>query len=282
MYNQFSRYFSIAALAFFLISCDTSTSQNDGDAPMDSTTRVEMVTDLGTIVLKLYDKTPKHRDNFIALVEKGAYDSLLFHRVIETFMIQGGDPQSKTAAAGDTLGNGGVGYRVPAEFDTTLFHKRGALAAARDNNAERASSGIQFYIVQGRAMSDSLLDIAEGRINGWLAEHYNLNDPANEPLADSLKQAIDNEDWETAQQISMTLRQMAKTYDDFDRYAIPEAHREVYRSIGGAPHLDQNYTVFGEVLEGMAIVDSIAAVMVDPLNRPLEDVRIRSVRILQP
>lgn len=123
--------------------------------------RVKITTSLGDIVLKLSNKTPKHRDNFIKLVKEHFYDSLLFHRVINNFMIQSGDPKSKNAAAGILLGNGSVPYTIPAEFDTTLYHKRGALAAARDNNPEKASSGCQFYIVQGKQVNGEELDIIE-------------------------------------------------------------------------------------------------------------------------
>jgi len=125
--------------------------------------RVKITTSLGDIVIKLYDKTPKHRDNFIKLVNEHIYDSLLFHRVIKNFMIQGGDPKSKNAAPGIRLGEGDVGYTIPAEFDSTLFHKRGALAAARDDNPKKASSGCQFYIVEGKKLNDSELDIIENK-----------------------------------------------------------------------------------------------------------------------
>lgn len=126
-------------------------------------TRVKIMTDMGDIVVRLYDKTPKHRDNFIKLVNEHFYDSLLFHRVISSFMIQGGDPDSKHAPAGAMLGSGDVGYTIPAEFDTTLYHKRGALCAARTNNPEKASSGCQFYIVQGKTYGDTELDMIQQR-----------------------------------------------------------------------------------------------------------------------
>ena len=125
--------------------------------------RVKITTNMGDIVVLLYDKTPRHKDNFIKLVKEHFYDSLLFHRVINTFMIQGGDPNSKNAAPGEMLGNGDVGYTIPAEFDTTLYHKRGALCAARTDNPEKASSGCQFYIVQGKTSSDGELDMIEMR-----------------------------------------------------------------------------------------------------------------------
>jgi peptidyl-prolyl cis-trans isomerase B (cyclophilin B) len=186
-------------------------------------TRVKLTTDSGVIVIRLYDKTPKHRDNFIKLVNDHFFDSLLFHRVIQGFMIQGGDPNSKYAAPGMQLGMGGTGYTIPAEFDTSLFHKRGVLAAARDNNPERASSGCQFYIVQGRTYSDAELNGLE-------------------------------------QQMGMK---------------FSAEKRKAYKTIGGTPFLDMNYTVFGEVEKGIEVVDKIAAVPKDGGDRPIGDVRMK-------
>jgi peptidyl-prolyl cis-trans isomerase B (cyclophilin B) len=187
--------------------------------------KVKVITDYGTMTIRLYDQTPLHRDNFIKLVKKHFYDSLLFHRVIANFMIQGGDPDSKRAAAGAPLGNGGVGYTIPAEFRLDLYHKKGVLAAARDNNPAKASDGCQFYIVQGKQFTGGQLDTLEQtRLGGR---------------------------------------------------KLPVDQREVYQTIGGAPHLDQNYTVFGEVVKGLNVIDSIAAVKTDGRNRPLQDVRMK-------
>lgn len=193
---------------------------------------IEMVTTEGTIVLRLSDSTPLHRDNFLRLVKTKYYDSVLFHRVIKNFMIQAGDPNSKQAAAGVALGEGGPSYRVPAEFRPTLFHKKGVLAAARDNNPEKSSSGSQFYIVQGKKFTDAGLDSVE------------------------------------------TMRLKRK---------LPVEQREVYKTIGGTPHLDQNYTVFGEVVGGLDVVDRIAAVPTSrtPPDRPVTDVRILSARLVK-
>ena len=244
-------------------------------------TQVEMVTSEGTILLELYNETPQHRDNFIKIINDGVLDSVLFHRVIENFMIQGGDPDSKYANASDTLGNGGLDYRVPAEFHPDLFHKKGVLAAARDGNSERASSSTQFYIVQGRVFTDSLLDVQLERVNGWLAQHYVKHDPANASLFDSLNMAYEAEDWENFSRINTQFREMAESYDGFQAYAYPETHRTVYKTIGGTPHLDQNYTVFGEVVSGIDVVDSIAASPTNDLDRPVEDVRILSIEVVE-
>ena len=197
---------------------------------------VEMQTTMGTIVLRLSDSTPLHRDNFLRLVKSNYYDSILFHRVIQNFMIQAGDPNSKQAEKGQALGNGGPSYTIPAEIKPSLFHKKGVLAAARtgdDVNPERRSSGSQFYIVQGKIFTDAGLDSLE------------------------------------------TFRLQGRK--------IPEAHRQVYKTIGGVPHLDQNYTVFGEVVNGLDIVDKIAAVKTSqtPRDRPVENVAILKTKLVK-
>jgi peptidyl-prolyl cis-trans isomerase B (cyclophilin B) len=198
---------------------------------------VKLKTSMGTIVLRLYDSTPIHRDNFIALVKTGYYNGLLFHRVIKNFMIQGGDPDSRKAKPGQPLGNGGPGYTLPAEFRTTIFHKKGVLAAARegdDVNPEKRSSASQFYIVQGKKFTDSGLDSLEKfRLKGR---------------------------------------------------KIPPEQREVYKTLGGTPHLDQNYTVFGEVVRGIDVVDRIASSETskgEDRDRPLVDVRIKKAKMVK-
>ncbi|MDD5569619.1 MAG: peptidylprolyl isomerase [Bacteroidales bacterium] len=193
-------------------------------------TIVQISTEYGDIKIKLYNQTPGHRDNFIKLIKQNVYNGTLFHRVIKGFMIQGGDPDSKTAKPGQMLGNGETGPRIPAEFDSTLYHKRGALAAARDENPAKASSSCQFYIVQGRKFTEQ-----------------QLNDMSK---ATGIK---------------------------FSKEKI-----QAYTTIGGAPHLDGSYTVFGEVIEGMETVDKIAGVDVDVNNnyRPLKDIKV-TIKILE-
>jgi cyclophilin family peptidyl-prolyl cis-trans isomerase len=192
------------------------------DNPATTERLVEITTDYGTMIAKLYNSTPLHRDNFIKLVQQGFYDSLLFHRIIENFMIQGGDPVSRSAPPNVMLGNGSApGDRVHAEFTPTFFHKKGALAAARDGNPEKASSNCQFYIVQGKKETDPVLDGVQQR---------------NGPFTYSKQQ------------------------------------REVYKRIGGAPFLDQNYTVFGEVISGLNVIDKIVKAPKDANNRPLQNV----------
>ena len=178
---------------------------------------VRIITDYGTMLVKLYDETPQHRDNFLKLVEKGFYDDLLFHRVIEGFMVQGGDPNSKSASAAQNLGNGGLEYLIPAEIQPDLYHKKGALAAARQPdqvNPERKSSACQFYLVQGKKSPPHILE-------------------------------------------RMAARRQSSGEKDF---SYSDAAKEDYATTGGAPHLDGAYTVFGEVVDGLEVIDKIAAV----------------------
>jgi len=226
-------------LLLFALSCSLlAFSQQDIKIKeKDRKKDIELVTTEGTVVLRLSDSTPQHRDNFLQLVKAHYFDSLLFHRVIKGFMIQAGDPNSKRAASGLPLGNGGPGYTVPAEFVSSLFHKKGALAAARtgdDVNPEKRSSGSQFYIVQGKTFTDAQMDSIETkRLQG--------------------------------------------------RKISPE-RRDYYKSIGGTPQLDGNYTVFGEVVKGLDVVDRIAAVETSKgadKDRPLNDVRILSVKLVK-
>jgi cyclophilin family peptidyl-prolyl cis-trans isomerase len=223
----------IVFVALSLVFALTSLAQDSTLRKKDRKKDVLLQTSYGDIIVRLSDSTPLHRDNFLKLVKVGFYDSVLFHRVINEFMIQSGDPLSKQAPAGMQLGNGGPGYTVPAEFRTTLFHKKGVIAAARtsDNvNPARASSGSQFYIVQGKVYSDAGLDSVE------------------------------------------TFRLKGRK--------IPAGQREVYKTIGGTPQLDQAYTVFGEVMKGIEVVDKIA-VTPTSRDRPLEDVRIIRAQLIK-
>lgn len=188
-------------------------------------------TDMGDITVMLYNETPQHRDNFLRLAEEGFYDGLLFHRVINGFMIQAGDPHSRDAAPGERLGSGGPGYTIPAEIQAGLFHQKGALAAARQGdqvNPERRSSGSQFYIAQGRKYSE--------------------------------------------EELNMMVRQRGIPFSD--------KQVEKYTTVGGTPHLDDAYTVFGQVIDGIDVIDRIAAVQTGPGDRPVNDVSIKSITVL--
>ncbi len=275
-----SSAFIYLSLLVSLIIGSKSNSEKDSALKADGPVEVEMITNYGTIILRLADETPLHRDNFIKLVESGTYDSLLFHRVIKEFMIQGGDIKSKYADSVAALGSADLPYQVPAEIVPNLFHKKGALAAARTNNPQRASSSTQFYIVQGKIQNDSLLTYNEGRINKMLARYYGINDPLNKPLADSIQVALTAKDTATTQILNTRMNLILDNYTQYETYSIPEEDRAVYKTIGGSPHLDQNYTVFGEVIQGLEVVDSIAAVETGPRDRPVTEVRILSMRIL--
>jgi cyclophilin family peptidyl-prolyl cis-trans isomerase len=252
-------------------------------------------TSYGNIKIKLYNETPLHRDNFLKLVEKHFYDSLLFHRVINTFMIQGGDPDSKSAKPEKMLGEGDVGYTIPAEFhptgdypqggNPTIFHKRGVLAAARngdEENPERASSGCQFYIVQGKVFTDSLLDVAGKRIDRMQAYNKVVRNSNNKILLDNFAMYQKNENIDS---IKSTKARIDKLTDDellnIAPHKFTAEQRKIYTTIGGTPHLDNSYTVFGEVLEGMDVVDKIALAPTGKANRPLSDIRILKISILK-
>ncbi len=238
----------LGLLFSFHFSCNLRKVKNETVA-VKKEQRVEMITNYGTIQVKLYNETPLHRDNFLKLVSEKAYDSVLFHRVIQNFMIQAGDPSSKNAQILDTLGEGDMEYTIPAEFDPELFHKKGVLAAAREDRPDRASSAMQFYIVQGKIFNDSLLLIAESRINAWLAENAIQKDSKNKYLFDSLQKAKAENQQSKVLQYADSITQWSKTSPIFKSYTIPENQREIYKIIGGTPHLDQNYSVFGEVIK---------------------------------
>ncbi|MCX2582578.1 peptidylprolyl isomerase [Pedobacter sp. MR22-3] len=187
---------------------------------------IRIKTEFGECIVKLYNETPLHRDNLLKLVKKGYYNGTLFHRVIKGFMIQGGDPDSRNAKPDSLLGEGGPKYTIPAEFRDSLFHKKGVLAAAREGdivNPSKASSGSQFYLVQGKVFTDEQLNALEEK---------------------RLK------------------------------FKIPEWQRQVYKTVGGVPHLDRNYTVYGEIVMGLELVDKIAAMETDKNDRPKQDIKM--------
>lgn len=221
-------------LATFFAMCTLGVYTAHAQKPRAASTKpatskmVEITTDYGKIKIRLYNETPAHRDNFIKLAKEGFYNDLLFHRVIKGFMIQGGDPTSKGAAPDKQLGMGDNGYTIPAEFNKNLIHKKGALCAARTGNPQKASSGCQFYIVQGNIMTDAQLDQMEQQKG----------------------------------------------------FKYTEAQRAIYKKMGGTPMLDQDYTVYGEVVEGLDVIDKIAAVKTAPGDRPVKDVKMK-VRVIE-
>ena len=237
------KLFPLLFLSLVIVSCNNSSKKTDKNTKdenskeietvaitkQEKTTKIFVKTSMGDLELKLYNETPKHKENFIKLVKENFYNGLLFHRVIKDFMIQGGDPNSKNAIQGKILGDGDVGYKIDAEFNKNLIHKKGALAAARDNNPEKKSSGCQFYIVQGKKFKD--------------------------------------------EEIAMMQERNKMQYTD--------EQKTIYKTLGGTPHLDNNYTVFGQVTKGLEIIDKIGVVEGDKYNRPLKDVKIIEMKIIE-
>lgn len=239
-------------------------------------------TSLGTMKLKLYEETPLHKANFLKLVKEKFYDSLLFHRVINNFMVQGGDPDSRRASDTALLGMGDVGYWVPAELNKKLYHKKGRLCAARegdDVNPAKESSGCQFYIVMGKTFDSLALEKAEKRVNSGLITKINYL-TAFGGKSPALKQKYMRLLYENKEDsMKIYARQLTDPYSvaqykKTPHYTFSKEQRKTYSTIGGTPHLDNNYTVFGEVIEGLEVIDKIAAVKTDKRDRPLENIRM--------
>ncbi|MCE5347945.1 MAG: peptidylprolyl isomerase [Bacteroidales bacterium] len=255
---------------FLIISC-SAPGGNDN-------TTVLIKTSLGDIKVRLYDATPFHRDNFIKLIHSGFYEGVSFHRVIKDFMVQAGDPSTKTVS-GSILPDSIKTYTIPAEFNPEYFHKKGALAAARegnDVNPEMRSSGTQFYIVQGVKLNDSDLITAEQRINGSIKQA--LFNKIIIATADSVRQSGKPISDGEIQAIAST--KMFQYLTNNPDYKIPEVQRNIYKTIGGVPRLDGTYTVFGEVIEGLDVIDKIASVSTDIDDKPLNDIKIIKIKIL--
>lgn len=269
-------------MACCLMAC-TGGQKKTTNMETGNETLVRLETTMGNITVKLYNETPKHRDNFIKLTKEGTYDSTLFHRVIKNFMIQAGDPQSKTATDTTTLGNGDVGYTLPAEFNPKFFHKKGALAAARlsdEVNPNKESSGCQFYIVTGRKFSEAQMISMENQLNEARLETV-FNELARKHMKEiyKMRKAGDNDgllelqDSLEAQARGIVAKEPALK---FSREQIA-----AYTTVGGAPHLDGAYTVFGEVTEGMEVIDKIQAVKTNHADRPETDVRILKATVIE-
>lgn len=276
------RYLFILLIILFLgMSCEskkaTTTEANDNVC-------VDIETTMGHIKVKLYNETPAHRDNFIKLVKEGYYNGTLFHRVINKFMIQGGDGDSRNAKPGQRLGMGDPGYTIPAEFVyPRYFHKKGALAAARqgDNvNPEKASSGSQFYIVTGDVIPAGQIGQVERQLQMQQEQAiFNQLVEAHRDEILAMRRARDTQGLQALQD-----QLIAEMHERIAREGIAklsEEQKQAYTTVGGAPHLDGAYTVFGEVIEGMDVVEKIEKVATDSADRPKEDVKIISMKIIQ-
>ena len=242
---------------------------------------VVIETTMGNISLKLFEETPGHKENFLRLVEQKKYDSLLFHRVIANFMIQAGDPGSKLAKPGDTLGSGDLGYTIKPEFNTKLYHVKGKLAAARENddiNPTQASSAIQFYIVVGKKRTREELQKYEDLVNKQtylkVAREF-LKSEQGLYLKVQYNQLKGRNQLDSADKVNKHIEDLIREkYQKIPEFHFSQEQVEQYMNVGGTPHLDGKYTVFGEVIEGMDVVEKIALVKTDKRDRPLEDVRI--------
>ena len=286
-------FLSIVMVAFTFMSCSAS-NPNNGSEPAsmnaaadtktasDKMTKVKLETSLGDIVVELYNETPQHRDNFIKLVKEGYYDGVLFHRVIKDFMIQTGDGNSKTAGPDTSLGDGDPGYTIEAEFVyPKYFHKRGALAAARTGdqfNPERRSSGSQFYIVTGKVFSSEQLRMMDPELNKKKQDIFRQLVMDNQEKIKQLKESMDDAGIQALQDelIRQTEAEVAQLPSTMTNEQI-----EAYTTIGGTPHLDGQYTVFGEVVSGMDVVDKIQNTTTGRMDRPTVDIKIIKASIVE-
>lgn len=262
-------------LAGLLIHTSCGTTADKGK-------KVQIDTDYGPIKIRLYDETPLHRDNFVKLVDEGFYTDLLFHRVIQGFMIQGGDPDSKNAAPGQMLGSGDLGYTITAEINPKFFHRRGVLAAARQGdqmNPEKRSSASQFYILQGKVFRNSELDslllkMEESRKMTMMQAQIKAIEPELNKLNAAGNQV------ELMAKINAVRDSVTAQAAKLPRLSFSEEQRKAYTTVGGYPSLDNNYTIYGEVIEGMEVVDSIASQPVDGRNRPEKDLKF-TIRMIK-
>jgi cyclophilin family peptidyl-prolyl cis-trans isomerase len=245
-------------------------------------------TNKGDIKIKLYNETPKHRDNFLKLVDDKFYEGVTFHRVINQFMIQGGDPLSKKTDSTGRIGNGGPGYTLDAEIVPGLYHKKGALAAARlgdDVNPTKKSSGSQFYIVHGKTFSTTDLDkLTEQKNNQMKQKGFTdfLQNPENKEYSDRFNKIQSERDQAAFKVFIEEVTPLIDViFESLPKYEYTATQKAIYGTQGGAPHLDGDYTVFGEVVEGIEIVDNIAAVPVDGKSKPLEDVIIEKMKVVK-
>lgn len=280
-------------------ACGNKSSENNADSadstknetqmqdsqrlPAKDDAKVLIHTSEGDITVLLYGDTPRHRDNFLKLVEENFYDSTLFHRVINEFMVQAGDPDSKTAKPGQQLGSGDPGYTIPAEFYYPHhFHKRGALSAARTGdqvNPKKESSGSQFYIVTGKKYSAAELSQMSEQMKQQAM--YNIFDSLANQNMDQIRQMQQAQDNAGLTALKEKFIAQAEEIAAKGNYSIPADVAQVYETVGGTPFLDGQYTVFGEVLSGMDVVEKIEKAQTDRNDRPTSDIRILSAEVIK-
>ena len=274
---------ALLLMATTINSCDGCSSQNANAQSSENETRILIKTTAGDITIKLYNETPQHRDNFIKLVEEHYYDSLLFHRVIRNFMVQSGDPVSRDAPKHAQLGTGGPGYTIPAEFVyPKYFHKRGALSAARQSdqvNPERKSSGSQFYIVTGKSYGKFELQELEKQLSEQQGQ--TIFDRLCGENRDTILKLQDADDHDGLMELQRKLvAQTEKILEEQGPFRFTKEQVDAYLKEGGTPFLDNQYTVFGEVIDGMKVVDKIEKAGTDMNDRPLKDIRILTMEII--
>ena len=273
-----AKYVALAVFLTAVTALNSSCKIKQTTNPVEKIILIE--TSLGNIKVKLYNETPQHRDNFVKLVKEGFYNGLIFHRVIKDFMVQGGDPQSRNPQPNKQYGSGGPNYTIPAELNATLIHKKGALSAARTGdqvNPEKRSSGSQFYIVQGKKWNDEELDRVEMSIS-------------QQPLQAIFNKIIADEEQKLTAQgakinrdslVDIARRQVLAKWDTMEKFKYTPEQREAYKTLGGTPHLDGSYTIFGETIEGLDVIDKIAAVKTASGDRPVQDVMIIKMTVLK-
>ena len=274
-------YCLLALLFTFGVACtsgsDSKETENDELETIDPADLegndflITITTSYGEMKAVLHDKTPQHKENFLKLAREGYFDSLMFHRVMERFMIQGGDPNSRNAAPGDRLGFGGPGFQVPNEVREEYFHKKGAIAGAQNGNPEKASNGSQFYIVHGQVYSEDLAGFNQVKLSQAMG--IMQRDFPNDPILTELTKIFQDEG-----QLKYFAR-VAELNEEITEktgieFMFSESRKKAYSTIGGASHLDGDYTVFGQVIGGLDVLDQIAGVQVGSENRPVEDVRM--------
>ena len=272
----------LTVIACCLMAC-TGNRKNNNNMATGNETLVCLETTMGNITVKLYNETPKHRDNFIKLTKEGVYDSTLFHRVIKNFMIQAGDPESKNATDTTLLGNGDVGYTIPAEFNSKFFHKKGVLAAARQGdevNPNRESSGCQFYIVTGRKFSEAQMITMENQMNDARLDAV-FDSLARKHMKEIYKMRKANDEAGLLALQDQLEEQARAQVADQPALKYTKEQIQAYTTVGGAPHLDGAYTVFGEVVDGMDVVEKIENTGTNRADRPKVDIRILKASVVE-